>query len=83
MGFSSIGNLLSREFALGNISYISREFGMISSRERPEMSLRDASMEVMMRTCLLSVRQGRENERVLARRETMIEYHHNQGRRRT
>jgi hypothetical protein len=56
---------------------------MIASKRRLERSLRETSREVVMRTWLLSVRQGRENERVLERRVTMMEDHHNQGRRRT
>jgi hypothetical protein len=56
---------------------------MIASRKRLGRSLRETSREVVMRTWLLSVRQRREKERVLARRVTMMEDHHSQGRRRT
>jgi hypothetical protein len=64
MVFPSLGNHLSREFALGNISQIGRDFGMISSNKRLRRSLRETIKEVVMRTWLLSVRQRREKERL-------------------
>jgi hypothetical protein len=54
---------------------------MIVSRKRLGRSLKATSREVVMRTWPLSVRQGRENERVPIRRVTMMEDHNNQGRR--
>jgi hypothetical protein len=54
---------------------------MISSRKRPRRNPRQASGEVVRRTWLLSVRQGREKEIFLARRVTVMEDHHSQGRR--
>jgi len=83
MVFPSHGNHFSRESILGKISQIGRGFEMIASRKRLGMNLRETSREVVRRTWLLSVRQRKENERVLARRVTMMEDHHNQGRRRT
>jgi hypothetical protein len=83
MVFPSHGNHLSNEFVLGKISQIGRDFGMIASKKRLERSLRVVSMEVVKRIWLLSVRQGREKERVLARMVTVMENHHIQGRRRT
>jgi hypothetical protein len=62
---------------LEKISQIGRYFGMIASRRRLERILRVARREVVMRTWLLSVRQRREKERVLARMVRMIEDHHN------
>jgi hypothetical protein len=56
---------------------------MIASKKRLTRSLREARKEVVKRTCLLSVRQGREKERVLERRVAVMEDHHNQERRRT
>jgi hypothetical protein len=56
---------------------------MISSGKRLGRSLRETSRGVVMRTWLLSVRQRKKKERVLARRIKMMEDRHNQGRRRT
>jgi ribosomal protein L13 len=56
---------------------------MITSKKRLGRIPREASREVVMRTWSLSVRQGREKERVLERRVEMMLDHHNQGRRRT
>jgi hypothetical protein len=50
---------------------------MISSRKRLERSLKVSGREVVIIKCLLSVRQGREKERVPTRRVTMMEEHHN------
>jgi hypothetical protein len=55
---------------------------MITSRKRLGRSLKVASREVVKRTWILLVRQGREKESVLARRVTMMEVHHSQERRR-
>jgi hypothetical protein len=62
---------------------IGRGFGMIASRKRLKRSLRETSKEAVMTTWPLSVRQGRAKERVLARKVTVMEDHHNHGRRRT
>jgi hypothetical protein len=62
-----------------NISYIGRDFGMLSYRKRLGRSLREMSREEMMRTWILSIRQRREKERVLARRVIVMEEHHSQG----
>jgi hypothetical protein len=59
MVFPSLGNHLSRESSLGKISQIGRDFGMIASRKRLRRSLREASREVVKRTWLLLVRQGK------------------------
>ena len=83
MVFPSIGNHLSRDFVLGNISRINIYFGMIASRKRLRKSLRETNKEVVMRTWLLSIRQEREKERVVERRVTMMKVHHNEARRRT
>jgi hypothetical protein len=48
---------------------------MIASRKRLERSLKATSREVVMRTWPLSVREGREKERVPTRRVTMMEDH--------
>jgi hypothetical protein len=83
MVFPSLGNHLTREYVLMNVSHIGRGFGMIAYRKRLKRSLRKTSKEVVMRTWLLFVRQRRENERVLVRRVIIMEDHHNKGRRRT
>jgi hypothetical protein len=83
MVFPSPRNHFSREFVPEKISQIARDFEMIASKKRLERSLRVASREVVKRTWLLSVRQGREKEKVLARRVTVMEDHHSRGRRRT
>jgi hypothetical protein len=59
------------------------ENGVIASRKRLKRSLRESSNEVVMITWILSVRQRKEKERFLARRVTVMEDHHNQGRIRT
>jgi hypothetical protein len=59
MVFPSDENHFSREFVLGNISQIGRDFGMVSSRKRLRRSLRETSRDVVKRMYLLSVRQGR------------------------
>jgi hypothetical protein len=46
---------------------------MIAYRKRLERSLKAISKEVVMITCPLSIRKGREKERVLERRVTMME----------
>ena len=74
---------MSRESALEKIFQIDEGYGIIVSRKRLERSLKSASKEVVMRTWPLSVRQRREKERFPARRVTMMEVHHNWGRRRT
>jgi hypothetical protein len=83
MDFPSHGNHFSKDFMLERISYIGRDFGMIKSRKRLRNSLKVSRRDVVKRTFPLSVRQGREKERVLVRRVTVMEDHHNQGRRRT
>jgi hypothetical protein len=55
---------------------------MISSKRRLGRSLRESIREVVKISWLLSVRKGREKERALAIRVTMMEVHHIQGRRR-
>jgi len=77
MVFPSHGNHLSKEYLLRKISQIGRDFGMKSYRKRLGRSLRVASMEVVMRTWILLVRQGRVKERVPSRRITMMEDHYN------
>jgi hypothetical protein len=77
MVFPSHGNHLSREFVLGKISQIGKDFGMIASKKRLMRILIEASKEVVNRTWLLLVRQGREKKRVLEIRVTMMEDHHN------
>jgi hypothetical protein len=52
-GLPKSWNHLSREFALGNISQIGRDFGMIASRKRLTRSLRETSREVVKRTFFL------------------------------
>jgi hypothetical protein len=54
---------------------------MIASKKRLKRSLRETSREVVMRNWILSRRQRREKERVLERRVTTMEDHHNEGRR--
>jgi hypothetical protein len=81
--FPSHGNHLSKEFVFEKIFQIGKDFGMITSRKIFGRSQRVANREVVKRTYLLSVRQGREKERVLARRVTLMENHPFQGRRRT
>jgi len=81
--FPSHGNHLSRDFALGRISQIGRDFGMIASRRMLRRSQKQASRKVVMRAWLLLVRQGREKERVPSRRVTVMEGHHSRGGRRT
>jgi hypothetical protein len=54
---------------------------VITSRKRLERSPKQESMEVVMRTSSLSVRQEREKERVPTRRVTMRGKPHSQGRR--
>jgi tryptophanase len=67
---------LSKKFFLERISQIHRDFGMIASRKRLWKSLKEANKDVVKRTWTLSTRQGRENERVLVTRVTMMEVDH-------
>jgi hypothetical protein len=62
MVFPSLGNHFSRETILKNIFHIGRDFGMIAYSKRIGRSLRESSKEVVMRDCLLSVRQGKMKE---------------------
>jgi hypothetical protein len=75
MVFPSHGNHFSREFVLVRNSQIGRRFRNIASRKRLRRIPREASREVMMRTWLLLVIRGREKERVLERRVTVMEDH--------
>jgi hypothetical protein len=52
MVFPSLGNHLSKKFALRKISQIFKDFGMIASKKRLERSLRVASREAVRRTWL-------------------------------
>ena len=56
---------------------------MIASRKRLGMSIRVERREIVKRTWPFLLRLGREKERVLARRVTMMEVHHRKGIRRT
>jgi hypothetical protein len=83
MVFPSHGNHSSKHFVLGIISQIGRDFGMIVSKKRLSRSLRETSKEIVKRTWLLLVIQGREKEIILARRVTVMEDHYSHERRRT
>jgi hypothetical protein len=54
---------------------------MITYRKRLKRSLREENRDIVNRTWLLFITQGRGKERVLERRVTMIEVHHSHGRR--
>jgi hypothetical protein len=76
MDFPIHGNHFSKDFVLEKISQIGRDFGMIASRKRLRKSLKEESRDIVKRTWPLSTRQGREKERVIVRRVTVMEDHH-------
>jgi hypothetical protein len=78
MVFPSHENHFSKQCGLEKISQIGKDFGMIAYKKRLGRSLRVTIREVVKRTYLLSVRQGRAKKRVLARRVIVMEDHHNQ-----
>jgi hypothetical protein len=78
MVFLTHGNHLSRESELEKNLQIGKEFRMIVSRKRIGRILNSTRKEVVMRTCPLSVNQGREKERVPTRRVIMIKVLHSQ-----
>jgi hypothetical protein len=83
MVFPILGNHFSRDFVLENIFEIGRDLWMITSMKRLRRIIRETSREVVTRNCLLLVRHRREKDKFLARRVTMMEAHHSQGRRKT